>query len=125
MRFIVRAVIFICKGCLKVGIFQKTSLLFISSADLGKGSRLYDSGKFREAFEVLGKYEYFEASDKLMSALLAEIKYYLGVMYYYGQGVHKDIDAANSLFAESANLGCKNAITYMAPKNKRNSTHRR
>ena len=59
-----------------------------------------------------------------MAASLAEIKYYLGVMYYHGQGVQKDIDAANSLFADSANLGCENAITYMTEKNKRSSKHR-
>ncbi|MGF1688012.1 hypothetical protein L4C36_15175, partial [Photobacterium japonica] len=106
----------ICRIFLKLGILKNTYRLFLLSSDLGKGSRLYNSGEFRAAFDVLAKYENTEIGDELVSAALAEIKYYLALMYYYGQGVNKDVHVANSLFSESAYLGSENAMKYVASK---------
>lgn len=104
----------ICRQLLRVGIFKNISFLFIASTDFGCGTRCYDRGDYSGAFNVLTKYEDNESEHKLVKVVLAEIKYYLAIMYFYGRGIEIDKVRASQLFASSAKYGNEKAREYLS-----------
>lgn len=112
-----KLVVSIFRFFLRIGIFKDISFLFVASADFGSGSRCYDRGDYRNAFNVLSKYEYSKSDHQLVTVVLGEIQYYLAIMYYYGQGVTRNKERADEIFELSASHGNEKAQKYSLTSN--------
>lgn len=69
-----------------------------------KGKQAYKKNLYAEAVKWLQ-----DATD----AGHTEAKYYLGLCYYYGDGVQKDQDKGTQLLREAAQDGCTDAMEYL------------
>jgi len=81
--------------------FGLPQLSYASSCRLTK--TLYDSGKYQRAFKQAETYARYNN---------ACAQYYLGLMYFNGQGVVPNTDKGNTLIEKAANKGFKPAIDF-------------
>ena len=70
------------------------------------GYRLYNEKKFKEAFDTLFDAAAYENNS--------EAQYYIGMMYYDGTGVEKNIDKAVKWWTKARRSGHVDAASRMA-----------
>ena len=84
------------KICLPLDVSFTMTLTTANAADFDKGLDAYNAGDFETAFVEFG--ELAEQGD-------ADAQYYLGNMYYNGEGVEKNFTEAAKWFAFAAEQG--------------------
>lgn len=68
---------------------------------LETGINLYNEKKFEEAFKILYPLGVYERNHEAL--------YYLGVMYFYGEGVEKDLEKAKLYWKKGRQNGSRDA----------------
>lgn len=74
--------------------------------DLDEGYKLYNERKFKEAYDILFDAALYENNG--------EAQYYIGMMYFYGDGVAKDLDAATKWWKKAVRNGQVDAANRLS-----------
>lgn len=77
------------------------------------GYKLYNDRKFEEAFEALYDAAAYENN--------AEAQYYIGLMYFHGDGVEKNIESAQKFWKKALQRGhidAANQLSHIATSTK-------
>jgi len=85
------------------GLYFAIPQISYANASCNIGKIFYEKGKYTKAFNYLKKLaRYNDACSK----------YYLGVMYFYGQGTKKNVKLATKYISEAEKLGYADAIAF-------------
>jgi hypothetical protein len=76
------------------------------NVDLQEGYRLYNERKFKEAYDIL--------FDAALYGNNGEAQYYLGMMYFYGDGVNEDLEAAKKWWQKAVRNGQVDAANRLS-----------
>ena len=117
-HLIVKAFVNTCRLLLKIGIFKEFCKSTIASYDLGYSSSEYERKNYGNAASALRKYLDVE-NDYCHGAL----KYTIGLLYFYGHGIEKDLIKAEKFFLQAAALGSDSAKEYISKKSENEKKH--
>jgi TPR repeat protein len=106
-------------ACEKGGLFPRFSKAMRASGAYGEGTRAYERGDYALAFQLLKPLADLESgpSSKSMDSALrftvAAASYYVGLMYFYGNGVSQSFETGVHHFRKAADLEHPDAAQYL------------
>ena len=115
---VVNVILFFAKKLKKYKFLNKFCENLIASGDLGKASRAYEKKDYNKVLQIVEPYKDYD-DDYSFGYLI----YFLGLLYYHGYSVNKDLMLADKYFMRSAGLGNEDAIQYLSDKSKFENRH--
>lgn len=116
--YFTKIILYFAKKLKKYKFCNKFCEDLISSAALGKASKAYHRKDYKKVLTIVEPYK--DNDDDYCYGLLI---YYLGLLYFYGRAVNKDLILADKYFIRSASLGNEDAIQYLTDKSKFEKKH--
>lgn len=96
--YILRLVVLLIKILVIFHIAPNFFKSIIASYSIGEGSQAYEEKRYNDAIKILKPISDYQIKD----VYVGDAQYILGVIYYYGLGIEKDIDTAISYFKKSS-----------------------
>ncbi len=87
MRATIKGIIFIIEILFHIGISPKFFKEIIASYYVGRGQEQFQKKNYDEAFNILKPIADYDLQDGYVG--IAQM--YIGLMYFYGDGINKDI----------------------------------
>jgi TPR repeat protein len=88
---------------------------YVGSGQIGRASHAYENLDYSESFRIYKEIADSNAKGAKLheKAVIATAQYFVGYMFFQGEGVPKDISQSQIYFQKAANLGHADAIEYL------------
>lgn len=106
-------------ACEMVGLFPGFTKTMRMSGAYGEGTRAYERGDYALAFQFLKPLADLETGpsskplDLSLRVTVAHASYFLGLMYFYGNGVPQSFETGVQHFRKAADLEHPDAVQYL------------
>ena len=104
-----KTIVLIARGTNTVGIFPNSSQSIISANAYGEGAEAYRKGDYSRAKNILEPITKYQID----SSYVGSAQYLMGLLYFYGLGVPKDMQVAEDFFTQAAKHGSQEAKEYL------------
>lgn len=94
-------------------LFPKYTKAMKAARQYGQGTRAYESGDFEKAFLLLKPLADTPPQSFLEAPTLCYSLYYVGLMYFYGQGTRENFEEGLRYFKLAASYDNPEAIEYL------------
>lgn len=110
IRFgLAKTIVLIAHGINAVGIFPNSSKSIISANAYGEGAEAYrkkDYSRAKKILEPIAKYQ-------IDSSYVGSAQYLMGLLYFHGLDVSKDMQVAEDFFTQAAKRRSQEAKEYL------------
>ncbi len=109
---LMRAIFKLAKILMRTPLFPTFFQEIVASISVGGGSKAYREKRYEDALKILEPVANFEID----SPYVGSAQYLIGLLYFHGRGVAKDLDRAEGYFKKAACRENEDAIEYLSRK---------